>query len=353
MATELEDDLPTKQREQRQAAEDRQAATYNDMVADRNRADRFILDWQSDHENGERNKRHLQEAQWRREAESDITDVNARALLAAGESRDFVQAVRREGAMITEEHSGLQRKIALEDDPDKKHLLELKRDIQHADYMALSNERIAAMSNLNGEQYKEAMQQQEAWSNIGTDLRKERIELQERMADQQMQSINDSIERLNAERINAADQQRAEFRADIRGFDPTAHPDEPAMRAVARMYEAAKGRVDDIRPDAPETPREAAQVHEASAASSMPGQPATRTTEPERPAEVILSGPTVPEREPATVREIIAASQIESSTAEPEITDAKAAKLAALAQNRAETEQGIAAAHERGFENSR
>jgi hypothetical protein len=35
--------------------------------------------------------------------------VRARALLAAGESRDFVQAVRREGAMITEEHADLQR----------------------------------------------------------------------------------------------------------------------------------------------------------------------------------------------------------------------------------------------------
>ena len=131
----------------------------------------------------------MQEAQWRREAESDITDVRARAILAAGESRDFVQAVRREGAMISKEHAELQREIALEKDPDKKHLLELKRDIQQADYMALANERVAAMSNLNGDQYKEAMQQQEVWANIGTDLRKERLELQERMADQEMDKI--------------------------------------------------------------------------------------------------------------------------------------------------------------------
>ena len=77
-----------------------------------------------------------------------------------------MQAVRREGAMIAKEHAELQREIALEKDPDKKHLLELKRDIQHADYMALANERVAAMSNLNGEQYKEAMRQQEVWANI-------------------------------------------------------------------------------------------------------------------------------------------------------------------------------------------
>jgi hypothetical protein len=39
--------------------------------------------------------------------------------------------------------------------------------------------------------------------------------------------------------------------------------------------------------------------------------------------------------------EITNTRKIESSTAEPEITDAKAAKLAALARHRAETEQGI------------
>ena len=39
--------------------------------------------------------------------------------------------------------------------------------------------------------------------------------------------------------------------------------------------------------------------------------------------------------------EITKARKIESSTAEPEITDAKAAKLAALARQRAETEQSI------------
>ena len=39
--------------------------------------------------------------------------------------------------------------------------------------------------------------------------------------------------------------------------------------------------------------------------------------------------------------EITHARKIESSTAEPEITDAKAAKLAKLARDRAETEQSI------------
>jgi hypothetical protein len=224
----MDDDIAAKQREERRQAEDRQAAIYNDRMAERNRFDPYILDWQKDHETGERNRRSLQEAQWRREAEGDITDVRARALLAAGESRDFVQAVRREGAMITAEHAELQRDIALEKDPDKKQLLALKRDIQHADYMALANERIAAMSNLNGEQYNDAMQKQEAWAKIGTDLRKERIELQERMADREMDAISEAVER-----TNAADRQRAGFRADIRGSARTETPREAAQEQYA------------------------------------------------------------------------------------------------------------------------
>jgi MobA/MobL family len=428
----MDDDIIGKQREQRQAAEERQAAIYNDMVADRNRADRFIQDWQTAHERGERDKRHLQEAAWRREAEGDITDVRARALLAAGESRDFIQSVRREGAMITQEHADLQREIALEKDPDKKQLLELKRDIQQADYMALANERIAAMSNLNGEQYKDARQQQETWAAIGNDLRKERLELQERMADQDMDKINQAVEQMNA-----ADRQRAEFRADIRGmergpqpdyaaakgqrddirpateraagiqpaaqaFDPTAYPGEPALRVVARMWEAEnKERA------APETPREAVQEHYAGAAPSAqarsfagPGAPqpgrtdeltATRAGEAERPAAVIYSEPTAPARaaetpsrdlshqvrensqsrdaeapaarettdarqrqtqEPESTRENTDARQ-SSSAENAEITDTKAAKRAALARTRTETETSIAQAQERGHGYSR
>ena len=234
----MDEDIAAKQRGQRQQIEDREAARYNDMVAERNRADRFIQEWQIHHEQGERAKQVLQKEQWQREAEGDIADVRIRALIAAGESRDFVQAVRREGAMITQEHADLQRDIALEKDPDKKQSLELKRDIQHADYMALANERIAAMSNLNSEQYKEAQRQQEEWTRSGTDLRKERLELQEQMALREAQKISEEVERVaKAEEMNRADRQREEFRSDIRG--PVAQNNRP------------------------ETPREAVQANEA------------------------------------------------------------------------------------------
>jgi hypothetical protein len=341
----MDEDIAAKQRQQRQEIEDREAARYNDMVAERNRADRYVQEWQRAHDYGERNRRHLQEAQWRREAESDITDVNARALLAAGESRDFVQAVRREGAMITQEHADLQRDIALEKDPDKKHLLKLKRDIQHADYMALANERIAAMSNLNGEQYKEALRQQEAWSNAGTELRKERLELQEHMANQEMDTINQAVEQMNT-----ADKQRAEFRADIRGY-------------ADAQQEAAPGAA-----------QEAAETHEAHAAASVTGQSERLARAPQRPADAReavgeqepSAAPAAPGiahlrtsgaengREGESTREMTDARQAEGDTAEhAEMTDPKAAKKAALARNRSATEQSIQQGQERSYENSR
>src|SRR5271170_51499 len=178
---EMDEDIAAKQREQRQQVEDKEAATFNDAVAQENRTARFRQEWQISHDSGERNKKSLQEQLYRRDIEDGITDVRLRAMLAAGESRDFVQAVRTEGAMIAREHRDLQREIGLEDDPDKKHMLEFRRDIQHADYMALANERVAAMSNLNSEQYRDALRQQEEWHKSGTELRKERLEHQERM----------------------------------------------------------------------------------------------------------------------------------------------------------------------------
>jgi hypothetical protein len=350
----MDDDIIVKQREQRQTEEDRQAATYADLIAARDRADHVRQEWQRSHDYGERHKRQLQEAQWRSEAQGDIADVHVRAIIAAGESRDFVQAVRREGSMITQDHARLQRDIAKESDPDKKHLLELKRDIEHADYMALANERIAAMSNHNGEQYKDAQQQQEAWSKFATELRRERLEQKERMAEtEKAETIAKTEQALAAATINAADRQRAEFRADIggsqpdaqaaktdRGSDVPAHVNEPAVRALAGMYAAVKER-------------EARRGEQQESAAS----PATRATEPERPAEVIHVSPHVPAREadpsPASpARENTDARQ-SNSAENVEITDSKAAKKAALAQARAETEQSIAQGQERGYGHSR
>jgi MobA/MobL family len=364
---EMDQDIAAKQRQERQQIEDKEAASFTDMVADKNRAERYLQEWQISHDHGERNKKSLQEQLYRRDLEDGITDVRVRALLAAGESRDFVQAVRVEGVMITREHLDLQRDIALEDDPDKKQMLEFRRDIQHADYMALANERVAAMSNLNGEQYKEAMRQQEEWQKTGTELRKERLELQDRMAEREAAEINAKVE-AHVEQLNRADRQREEFRSDIRGSasgttaaqveDMAArfaqdHEPTPEERARQEAYAGARGRRDDIGP-LPETAREAAEAHEAAAQPSAPGQPERPIGEPERPAEVAYSTPARPlEQEAAAetpAREATDARQVEQQNAEhEEITDPKAAAKARWARHGAQVEQAIEGARDRGY----
>jgi hypothetical protein len=138
------------------------------------------------------------------------------------------------------------------------------------------------------------MQKQEAWAELGTELRRERLELQQRMAGQE---------------------------------------------------------------DAPQTAPEARQRPEAEAGITAAPAPEPRTTEPQqRPAEVIYSIPTRPlEQEAAaetTARENTDARQ--STTAEhAEMSDAKTARLASLERTRGGTEADIATGLDRGSGHSR
>jgi hypothetical protein len=70
------------------------------------------------------------------------------AMPTPDQNRDFIQALCREATMISQEHAELDRKAALETDPEQKLSLYLKRDNLHADYIALANERVAAMTEL-------------------------------------------------------------------------------------------------------------------------------------------------------------------------------------------------------------
>ena len=229
--------------------------------------------------------------------------------------------------------------------------------------MALANERIAAMSNLNSEQYKEAQRQQEAWSQVGTDLRKDRLELQGRMADQEMDTISQAVERMNT-----ADRQRAEFRADVRGSQPDAAvgqdnrveaegwrpvgPEEILQPgAHVRMdMQTGQAQVSGEPNSASQTAPEAVETHEARGAASGAGQAERPVSEAERPAEMIQLEPTRPERETEAARENTDAHQPESNiAANLDVTDAKAAKKAAIMQARGEIEASIGQGQDRGY----
>ena len=97
-----------------------------------------------------------------------------------------------------------------------------------------------------------------------------------------------------------------------------------------------------------ETPREAVQTHEARGGASGAGQPERPIGEAERPAEAGY------ERAAELTRENTDARQLESNiAANLEVTDAKAAKKAAITQARGEIEASIEQGQDRGYGHSR
>jgi hypothetical protein len=321
----------------------RQIADQQDFAAKAREStelsERFLAGVKRAQEDGEKIKEAEQWAGMKAAQDDDIADARSRYAQAAGERYDIrrpysslSEVVGLEGAMFQREQEKLKREAAIEKDPDKRELIELRRQIEANDYMAITSDRLASMSriitgNSNSEESQRQEQRAEYFAAEALDLRRQRQEVQDRLeareTAREMQRIDRDIE-------------------------------------MARKWQekhggggkAATGQ------DNAETPREAVQAHDAAAAASVPGQPPTRTSEAERPSEVIYLGPTrpsVPERDaqPST-RENTDARQAESATAENvEITDVKAAKKAALAQNRAETEQSIAHGIDRGSGYSR
>jgi hypothetical protein len=125
-----------------------------------------------------------------------------------------------------------------------------------------------------------------------------------------------------------------EFMKDV---DPASLPSVDQAKERQALQRAAR-----------ETPREAAETHEAWGAASGAGQPERPISEAGRPAEAGYERAAEPERENTDAR------QLESNiAANLEVTDAKAAKKAAITQARGEIEASIEQGQDRGYGHSR
>ena len=169
--------------------------------------------------------------------------------------------------------------------------------------------------------------------------------------------------------MNTADRQRAEFRADMRGSPPDAQAaqtqeaaaegwrpvgrDEVLQPGVHVRMNMETGQTEiraephgnDPQPPAAEN-TDARQLESATADHA-------EITDPKAAKKAALARHRE-ETEQSIGRENTDARQSESTTADnAEITDSKAAKKAALAQFRTETEYSIAQAQGRGYGNSR
>jgi hypothetical protein len=186
-----------------------------------------------------------------RTKETDITDAAERFAKAAAERFDIrrpeaslSETVGVEGARAKAEHTDLTRKAAEQKDGDLKRDILLRRDIMHADYMAITSQRLAGISNYVGganrrieldEQGKPIPMQTEAerykgqadhWQEQGTKLRAERAKLDElRMK----KAMDHAVNRKDAEDLSR-----------MAGFDPN-HMDPGRYRPVDHHHERVKG----------------------------------------------------------------------------------------------------------------
>jgi hypothetical protein len=253
---------------------------YVDMIRRKEDADRFLQNWQVDREEGERRKQDYQQQRRAEDSNLEIHSPQSRYLIAAGMNRDFIGTVRTEGAMIQQEHDRLTRDAILEKDDDKRRSIELKRDIQMAEYHATVRERIAAMSNLGGDQYKQALADQERWQDVALKLRQERQEHFESMADKAIKG-----DLAHAEAVVKADQEK--------------------RQTVIKEWDVTQGKPLENGPIIPQTPENEARIK---AMRTAPFEPIDH--DPSTPAlRVIANDPD---------------NQRNRQSPEPEVTDRKA-----------------------------
>jgi hypothetical protein len=108
---------------------------------------------EQDAEEAKRKQAETAKDEARRQQNSDIANASARYSIALGEQYDvrdpygsLSRAAMQEYAMFHRRQEKMREETAQEKDPEKRHLIELKRTIEGQEYMAITSERLAGMS---------------------------------------------------------------------------------------------------------------------------------------------------------------------------------------------------------------
>jgi hypothetical protein len=108
---------------------------------------------EQDAEEAKRKQAETAKDEERRHREGDIASASAQYSIALGDQYDvrdpygsLARAAMQEYAMFHRRQEQMREKIAQEKDPEKRHLIELKRTIEGQEYMAITSERLAGMS---------------------------------------------------------------------------------------------------------------------------------------------------------------------------------------------------------------
>lgn len=202
-------------------------ADVEQMEAQRVEHRRFFAAIKDDHEDGRLTRRQRdQEDAERAEQGDDITSVRNRFLNLAGEYYDMMRPygslsmiVGMEGREAKIEHERLTKQMEAEADPDKRNFIEMRRDIQFAEYYAYTGHRLAEMSKvITGDRDSEQAQLREQdareWRDMANYLREQRSALQERMAEPEYQAQRGEQEKpASREEVYDRDQEISDIKA--------------------------------------------------------------------------------------------------------------------------------------------
>jgi hypothetical protein len=162
----------------------------------------------------DRKRRAAQEAEVR---EGEIRDAKSRYAQALGDHYDIhdpygslARASMAEYGRFMKEREELNRQIAEESDPDRRKTLELRRDIEGADYMSITSHRIAGQSEyiVGRSNTDEALRQREQAAKYEAEAKELRRQYREQIAQQELTGDTEADKASEPSRAGRAPRQR-------------------------------------------------------------------------------------------------------------------------------------------------
>jgi len=131
----------------------RQMDQLREMREQDERLQTFKRQAEQDAEEARRKQAETAKEAARRQQEGEIASASARYSIALGDQYDvrdpygsLSRAAMQEYAMFNRRQEEMRLEMAQEKDPEKRRLVELKRDIEGFDYMAITEDRLGGMS---------------------------------------------------------------------------------------------------------------------------------------------------------------------------------------------------------------
>jgi len=181
--------------------------------------------------------REAEDAKRARQLEGDVTNAHGRYAQALGQHYDvrdpygsLSRAAMTEHARFMQERQSLDRQLAQEKDPEVRKALELRKQIEAADYMAITDRRIAAQSEiitgkLNSPEAVKSRERAAAFEQ-------EAMQLREQYREHQLAREKSHAEKPQSEKDTASAQTERQPGRQVTGERSTRHAPEPPLMVM-------------------------------------------------------------------------------------------------------------------------